>query len=237
MRDQYAGDISDLLKFAFLRMLAGNDKRLGIAWYYNANHDGRPDGKHIEHLSDARWSGLDREVHGALQRLPERSVAALQDLKIWPENTVFHKEPVTGKRGRAHWSKAMADALADRDLLFFDPDNGLGTTKRHATIDEVSGLCRRSVSVALIRFPHRMYSHERQLVEYHQLLIKQVEVKSIITIMTNVSVPRASNSRYLVHRQRWFTILNPDALLDDRARKFTERLIRTPGASASVHVA
>ena len=33
MRDQYAGDISDVLKFAFLRTLAGQDKTLGVAWY------------------------------------------------------------------------------------------------------------------------------------------------------------------------------------------------------------
>lgn len=34
MRDQYAGDVSDFLKFAFLRALAGEDRILGIAWYY-----------------------------------------------------------------------------------------------------------------------------------------------------------------------------------------------------------
>jgi hypothetical protein len=41
MRDQYAGDISDVLKFAFLRALAGKDRTLGIAWYYAPGDDGR----------------------------------------------------------------------------------------------------------------------------------------------------------------------------------------------------
>jgi hypothetical protein len=45
MRDQYAGDISDVLKFAFLGTLAGTDRRLGIAWYYLSGDDGRPDGR------------------------------------------------------------------------------------------------------------------------------------------------------------------------------------------------
>ncbi len=40
MRDQYAGDISDVLKFAFLRALSGVDRALGIAWYYVPGHDG-----------------------------------------------------------------------------------------------------------------------------------------------------------------------------------------------------
>jgi hypothetical protein len=32
MRDQYAGDVSDVIKFAFLRALTGVDRTLGIAW-------------------------------------------------------------------------------------------------------------------------------------------------------------------------------------------------------------
>ena len=48
MRDQYAGDVSDVLKFAFLRALAGADRTLGIAWYYAPGDDGRADGRHLE---------------------------------------------------------------------------------------------------------------------------------------------------------------------------------------------
>jgi hypothetical protein len=39
MRDQYAGDVSDVLKFAFLRALAGADRALGIARYYAPGDD------------------------------------------------------------------------------------------------------------------------------------------------------------------------------------------------------
>jgi hypothetical protein len=41
MRDQYVGDISDMLKFGLLRALAANDRKLDIAWYYAPGHDGR----------------------------------------------------------------------------------------------------------------------------------------------------------------------------------------------------
>jgi hypothetical protein len=34
MRDQYAGDISDYLKFSFLRQVVPETHQLGIAWYY-----------------------------------------------------------------------------------------------------------------------------------------------------------------------------------------------------------
>ena len=37
MRDQYAGDISDLLKLSLLRTLAAGDRSLGVGWYLQPN--------------------------------------------------------------------------------------------------------------------------------------------------------------------------------------------------------
>ena len=45
-RPLYAGNVSDDLKFAFLRTLAGNDRTLGIAWYSALGDDGCADGRH-----------------------------------------------------------------------------------------------------------------------------------------------------------------------------------------------
>jgi hypothetical protein len=60
MRDQYAGDISDLLKFALLRTLAGNDKTIGVGWYYNHEHDGSfQDGCHREYCDEPKWKAVD----------------------------------------------------------------------------------------------------------------------------------------------------------------------------------
>jgi hypothetical protein len=55
MRDQYVGDISDFLKFAFLRVLADTDRKLGIAWYYTPGNDGRADGRHLEWRDEPHW--------------------------------------------------------------------------------------------------------------------------------------------------------------------------------------
>ena len=84
MRDQYAGDVSDVLKFAFLRALAGADRKLGIAWYYAPGDDGSPDGRHLEWRNEASWRLLDKELHAGLATLPERSIAALERAAIWP---------------------------------------------------------------------------------------------------------------------------------------------------------
>ncbi len=48
MRDQYAGDVSDVLNFAFLRALAGQDRTLGVAWYFAPGDDRRADERHLE---------------------------------------------------------------------------------------------------------------------------------------------------------------------------------------------
>jgi hypothetical protein len=77
MRDQYAGDVSDVLKFAFLRALVGTDRTLGIAWYYAPGDDGRADGRHLEWRDEAAWRLLDEKLHAGLAALPERSIVAL----------------------------------------------------------------------------------------------------------------------------------------------------------------
>ena len=70
MRDQYAGDVSDVLKFAFLRALAGTDRTLGIAWYYAPGDDGRADGRHLEWQDEPAWQRLDPQLHAGLSMLP-----------------------------------------------------------------------------------------------------------------------------------------------------------------------
>ncbi len=95
MRDQYAGDAGDLLKFAFLRALAGADRTLGIAWYYApGDDDARMDGTSNGVM---RWRGVCsiEELHTGLVTLPERSIAALKRAVIWPTGALFHREPIS----------------------------------------------------------------------------------------------------------------------------------------------
>jgi len=72
MRDQYAGDISDLLKFALLRALAESDRTIGVGWYLNPQDDGRLDGRHCEYRTETKWEHLDATLFKALNDLQER---------------------------------------------------------------------------------------------------------------------------------------------------------------------
>ena len=163
MRDQYAGDVSDYLKFAFLSQVTTPSDALGVAWWYLDGHDGRADGRHDEYLDDPTWAALDPVLFAKLARRPARSVAALETLDIWPAPTVFHREPVPGRSGRAAWAEALEAAMADASIVFVDPDNGVSrpevVTPKSATEDEVRALAANGRCALLIRFPDRTAKH------------------------------------------------------------------------------
>lgn len=234
MRDQYAGDVSDVLKFAFLRVLAGEDRTLGIAWYYSPVDDGRPDGRHLEWRDEAAWRLLDEVLHTGLATLPERSIAALERAAIWPPGALFHREPIPLRGGRSAWGTRKRSKLDGADIIFLDPDNGIGDeTQKHATFSEIRLLRRPGRAIVFISFPRRM-KHDAQLRQLHERLANETDAGKIITLRTNVSVPRAVGSSFVVQRPRWFTVVDVDAGLTARAQAFATALASIPRVRAQL---
>ena len=142
MKDQYVGDIYDYRKYAILRALAGNgEARLGICWM-TTPPDGRPDGRMTDYLAKAEeWRSFDPQLFDLLQAVihgpDRRRLSLIEDNDGIPgANYVNTVVPVGHEARRAYFASAM-DALSDRDLVFFDPDNGLdvasvGTNRREA---------------------------------------------------------------------------------------------------------
>lgn len=231
MRDQYAGDISDYLKFAFLRAVAQADRRLGIAWYYLSGHDGRTDGCHVEYKSQAAWRNLDPELYDQLGEMQERSVAELERLAIWPNGTVFHRVQLTAQN-RAAWIQDMVKAMGAADLVFLDPDNGLGRgALKHARIADLTALHREGRAVSIIKFPGRHMRHEDQIVQLHQDL-KASGLHEPITVVTCAHVACGPTAR-LVPRHRFFTIAGGDSVIKDRVIEFAGRLNNLNGCRVS----
>lgn len=233
MRDQYVGDISDVIKFAFLRALAGEDRTLGIAWYYALGDDGRTDGRHLEWRDEAAWRLLDKDLYDALVVLPERSIAALERAAIWPKGARFHREPMPSRAGRSTWGARKRNALDGADIVFLDPDNGIGgETEKHTTFSEIRLLRMSGRAIAFITFPGRSMKHNELLLQLHERLIAETGAGNIFTLRTNVSVPRAVGSSSFVQRQRWLTVIDPDAELIARAHAFAAALASIPRVSA-----
>jgi hypothetical protein len=217
MRDQYAGDVTDLLKFAFLRRLGAVDKTIGLGWYYNPAHDGRNDGRHREYCDEPKWESFDLTLWNALRKLPEQSVAALEELPIWPTKTYFHRVPVPSTGNRQAWASDMRRALQETSIVFLDPDNGVGrASERHATLEEVSAMMRPGRAVVLIKFPGHHQKHAQQIEEYHNTLRDRAGAASVVTVRTCVWLQQP--------RSRWFTIIGADNVLVERAKEFARSL-------------
>jgi hypothetical protein len=232
VRDQYAGDISDYLKYAFLRAVAPAGLRLGVAWYFLPGDDGRPDGRHDEYLGDPRWRALDPALFDQLQGREHRSVAAIERLGIWPPGTIFHRDGVPGVRTREGWAREMRDGLEDAKAVFLDPDNGVSregvTSRKSATVAEVKAFFDGGRLGLLIRFPHRVTTHDAQLAAYHQTFAAMAPV----TVRTCARVPNRGGGTS--PRIRWFTALNASPEVRVRLRDFADRVQALPGGSATV---
>jgi hypothetical protein len=226
MRDQFAGDISDLLKFSLLRALAKNDKRLGIGWYFVQGHNNRHDGRHREFCDEPKWKSLDEEVWKALIDLPERSVKALEELPIWPDGTKFYREPIKTGVQRQEWFDDMKNHLSECNLVFLDPDNGLGRADElHTTTDEVGQIRLDGRYIVLIKFP-AFVQRDMQIKQYHKQLFEEAGAKSILTITTSVMI----NGK---PRIRWFTIIDGTVEIEKRATRFADKLNLIKGCKAA----
>jgi hypothetical protein len=129
VKDQYAADVNDYLKYALLRALsAAHCGRLHVCWMLTAP-DGRSDGSRLSYLNfPERFRGLDPPLFDELLAViadGRRSVEAIQDAGVLG-NARFHSALLSDSRdSREGYLRAFWDALGKEELVFFDPDNGL----------------------------------------------------------------------------------------------------------------
>jgi hypothetical protein len=129
MKDQYAGDINDYVKYSVLRALV--EERGGaslVCWMLTAN-DTRPDGRKTSYLSDPdRYRMIDPDLFDSLNALVERgerTTAAIESVGILPDATFFRLQLEDGTPGRDRFFERLWSVVERRQLVFFDPDNGL----------------------------------------------------------------------------------------------------------------
>ncbi len=130
------------------------------------------------------------------------------------------------------WGAAKRTALDSADIVFLDPDNGLGEmSEKHASISEIGLLRKPGRAIVFITFPGRV-KHDVLLKQLHERLATEAGAGKVVTLRTNVSVPRGDGSPYYVQRQRWFTIVDPDVELINRAEAFAKALASVPRVRA-----
>ena len=130
MKNQYFGDVNDYRKYGLLRVLASSASvRLGICWLLTADDD-RTDGELRRYLQQpGRWRHYDAELYDRLRHLlvqgTERSIAHARHWNLVPGATYFERLLTDEQLARDQYFAAAWEALADSDVVFFDPDNGI----------------------------------------------------------------------------------------------------------------
>ena len=143
MQNRYTGDIGDFSKFGLMRAFAKAGLSTALAWYLVPDETHNFDGKHISYIGREKFRRCDPELHDVMANLVstgQRNIQAVEKSDILGADTLFHGDPLdfsrlpplSGRQGR--WQRGQArdrwllDCVArtrDRDVVFFDPDNGL----------------------------------------------------------------------------------------------------------------
>ncbi len=168
MKNQYVGDENDYRKYGLLRCLAnGNEMSLGVVWMLTEG-DGGKDGGKIDYLDKPlEWKHHDEPLFKGLSDIVkvsgERNVRQVQDLDLLPHADYFEEVLIDdAKRRRIFFSKGF-ERLGGKDLLFFDPDNGMEVPSKPL------GIKGRKDSCKYLYFPEIEEAFQRG----HSLLIYQ----------------------------------------------------------------
>ncbi len=128
MKEQYVGDVNDYRKYALLRRLGRSGLRLGVCWMLTPN-DGRSDGNKLGYLDQPRQEQHDPELFALLRGVrnePDaRRLILIEGSEALPGTIFVNTIAPETLFERQLWFKQASAALAETDLIFFDPDNGI----------------------------------------------------------------------------------------------------------------
>jgi len=134
MQNRYVSDIGDYLKLGILRA-SSPGYRLGIAWWLYPDESHNRDGRHIGYLHRPdQWRHYDSKIFRRLCHVVtsnRRNVQALEAAGVLPSaihaSDLFPLGARTSGRSeeRDRWFSRVRSRLAEADLVFVDPDNGI----------------------------------------------------------------------------------------------------------------
>src|SRR3989442_15062999 len=166
MKNQYFGDINDYRKYGLLRILADSGKlKIGICWMLTSD-DKRSDGRRISYLqSPSKWSDYDKDLFEQLKDCVKkaRDIRQAERHCLIPSAIYFTENLPDQCDQRQVFFEKMLQRFKDRDLIFFDPDNGLEIkskpkgrkhSSKYVYWDEVSSAFKQGHSILIYQhFP------------------------------------------------------------------------------------
>jgi hypothetical protein len=143
MQDRYVGDVGDFAKYALLRRIAGQPREraitLGVVWCSFPDETHNNDGGHISYLDKIEYEALDDSLLFALRKIVrsgQRRISAVTEGSVLPKGTAFWNASLSALKAlrlsradriqhRGNQLHRCLRTTAGRDLIFFDPDNGI----------------------------------------------------------------------------------------------------------------
>jgi hypothetical protein len=200
MKNQFFGDIRDYRKYGLLRILSGGkEDSSAICWMLTPDVGG-PDGKHINYLRQCeKWRQFDKDLFDALHQAvivdEERNVTRAEVPEILdPKVFSFYKEPLTDNvRHRREYFREFLSFAVGRDLVFFDPDNGLEVKRkprgrkgssRFLYLDELSAAFEAAHSIVIFQF-YLFKKPEDVIKERTNQILSRLEVEEIASFHTD----------------------------------------------------
>ena len=187
MQNRYAGDIGDYGKLGLLRALHTEGLSVGVNWYLVPDENHNKDGRYVQYLSNETYRYCDEPLWLTLKHIVEseqRTVASLENGNIL--QAAFFSKPLAfqGKprpereQVRKRWHGEALTCLADADIVFVDPDNGLmvpsaaGTPKanKYVLVQELADYYAQGASV--VYYQHKARKRDVFYIEQHQRLLE-----------------------------------------------------------------
>jgi hypothetical protein len=199
MKDNYLLDVGDYVKFALLRSLmgAGADsgaplsRRLGVLWFRTDHLEANNDGMKLSHLSSPGYEALDPALLDAMRAMKAqidagepRRLELLQGAPILPGavhcfeplpprvrgGVPRHRQASRRREERPLWFARSQALVANCDIVFADPDNGLMPARRAPGNPAEDKSIRFDELAALVDAPRPgAGSRARTAVVYHHM--------------------------------------------------------------------
>lgn len=199
VKDNYLLDVGDYVKFALLRALMGthlNDasspsRRLGVLWFRTDHVEANNDGMKLSHLTAPGYSALDpplldlmRELKSRVDAGEPRALELLEGSPILPgaahsfeslpprlrDGIALHRQAARRREERPVWFSRSLALVAECDIVFADPDNGLMPAGRQpGSPDEDKSIRFEEVAALIDSSVPGSASQRRIVVVYHHM--------------------------------------------------------------------
>lgn len=232
MQDRYAGDVGDFGKLGMLRQIADTGLKIGINWYhtYKPEENVKDDGKHVGYFNNKLFWNCDRQLLQSLRVVAEgnRSIAALEEENLIPRARYYSAILRPGSDQtflRDLWFKNSVETLADSDIIFCDPDNGLlvksvslasAKSDKYITSIELIGYysagksvvfynhrCREKEQVYLRRFATLQQSNELLTAKWKGLKYSRGTIRDYLFILQPYHIGKVTNAIENIMQSNW----------------------------------